>query len=105
MSKSIFYGILTIYWNSSSQTFQKKQRGTNIWEGRNILRSSTYIQVLQNTLKCGILEINPFYLSSTSEILEKEVGELLSEGELIFYYHSDISFLQTFLVNEALSFT
>ena len=26
---------------SSSQTFQEKQRGTNIWEGNNILRFSS----------------------------------------------------------------
>ena len=46
---TFLYGILKIkpfYFCSSSQTFQKKQRGTNIWEGTNILSSYTYILVL-----------------------------------------------------------
>ena len=40
------YGIMKIkqfYSSSNSQIFQKKQMGTKIWEGSNILSSGTYI--------------------------------------------------------------
>ena len=33
----------------------------------------------------GILKINQYYISSASLVLQKQPGELISEGELIFY--------------------
>ena len=44
----------------------------------------------------GIFEINQLNISSASQILEKVVGEILSEGELIFYNHPNISSLLAF---------
>ena len=42
--------------------------------------------------------------SIVSQIFEKEVGKLLSEGELIFYEHADIGSPLAFLLNKKLLF-
>ena len=44
----------------------------------------------------GIFEINQLNIRSASQLLEKEVGEILSEGKLIFYNHPNISSLLAF---------
>ena len=51
-----------------------------------------------------VLKINEFNRSSAYQVLMKEVGDLLSERELIFYDHPDNSSLLSFLVNGRLSF-
>ena len=37
-----------------------------------------------------VLKFNELNINSASQILEKKVGELLSEREIIFYGHPDI---------------
>ena len=82
------YRILKIrqfYLSSSSQAFEKKQRGTNIREGNNILSCYTYILVLWKFLwkirdlhwiinveiffMYEILKMNQLNTSSASQIL------------------------------------
>ena len=48
----------------------------------------------------GILKIDQLNISSAPQILNKQVGELLSEGELISCKDLDISSPLAFLVNE-----
>ena len=52
----------------------------------------------------AILKINQLNISSVFEIFEKQVVELLSEGELIFSEHLYIGSPHPPLVNEALLF-
>ena len=87
-------------WNlsSCSQTFQKMQRATNFSEGTNSKFPWIYIGSVQAFWKTGgchrminvkttfmhvTLKINQFNISSDSQILQKLLGELMSEGELI----------------------
>ena len=62
------------------------------------------VQPVQQKIKFpllgGILKINQLNISSAPQILNKQVGELLSEGELISCKDLDISSPLAFLVNE-----
>ena len=98
-----FFEILKIkqfYLSSCYQTFQKKQRGTNLWEGTNTLSFYTYVVVLclvlwkninchwmrniKITFMYVILKINQVNISNTPQVLQKLLEKLISEGELIF---------------------
>ena len=66
------------------------------------------VQPVQQKIKFpmldGILKIDQLNISSAPQILNKQVGELLSEGELISCKDLDIGSPLAFLVNESLFF-
>ena len=118
-----FHGILKIKQfclSSSSKTFWKMHGKNNILEGTNILRSYTYIFVLCNFFSkitdChwlinvrilfmyGIWKIIQLNISRASQIVQKLLGELKSQGELIFWEPLDIGSPLGFSVNETLLF-
>ena len=86
--------------SSVSKSFQKMQETTDISDETNILRSPTYIFVLCKIFYkireyhwiinvkilfiCGIWKTIQFNIDGTSQIVEKLLGELKSQKELIF---------------------
>ena len=86
--------IKQIYLSSCSQTFQKMKGGTNISYGTNILSFYTLVlcDLLRKIKHCDcminvkitfmyvILKINQVNISSASQILQKLLEELISEG-------------------------
>ena len=52
----------------------------------------------------GIIKVNQLNINSASQILQKELGELISEVELTLQEPPDIGSPLAFLVNEIMSF-